>query len=313
MGHDHDHGLGDIRHERPLWWAFGLTVGFLAAEVVGGLVTGSLALLSDAAHMGTDAFALLIALTAVRMTRRPADARRTYGYVRMEALGALANGVLLFAASLWILYEAWRRFLDPGEIGSVGMMVVAGLGLVVNLIGMRLLKAGSGENLNMRGAYLEVWADALGSVGVLVAAAVIMATGWVVLDPIVAAAIGLWVLPRTWVLVRDAVHVLLEGIPKGLDLDAVRRTLRETPGVAGVHDLHVWSLGSRTPALTAHVVMAEGVDDHDALRAELAHRLVHAFDIHHATLQMESAHCAPPPGHEHAHEPGHGHPPVVHE
>ncbi|MFC4728156.1 cation diffusion facilitator family transporter [Coralloluteibacterium thermophilus] len=311
MGHDHDHGLGDIRYERLLWWAFGLTVALLVAEVIGGIVTGSLALLSDAAHMGTDAFGLLIALTAVRLARRPPDARRTYGYVRLEALGALANGALLFLVAAWILFEAWRRFRDPAPVASVGMAAVAAAGLAVNLIAMRLLRAGSGENLNMRGAYLEVWADTLGSVGVLLAAGAIHVTGWTVIDPLVAAAIGLWVLPRTSVLVREAVHVLLEGAPRDIDVPAVRARMLAMPGVAGVHDLHVWSLGSRAPALTAHVVMEEGWNDHDALRVALAGCLERDFHIHHVTLQLESAHCAP--AHGHAHEPGHGHPPAVHE
>ncbi len=221
MSEGHDHGLNQIKHERPLWWAFGLTIVFLIAEVVGGLLTNSLALLSDAAHMGTDVIALGIALTAVRLSRRPADAKRTYGYARMEALGAMVNGAMLFLVAGYILWEAAGRFRQPPEVASTGMLVIAVLGLVVNLISMRLLKAGSGSSLNVKGAYLEVWADMLGSVGVIIGAIVIIFTGWTLVDPIIAVLIGLWVLPRTWTLLREAGQVLMQGVPAGLDLEKV--------------------------------------------------------------------------------------------
>lgn len=202
MGAGHDHGTSEIKHERPLWWAFGLTATFLIAEVIGGLVTNSLALLSDAAHMMTDVIALAISLVAVRLSRRPPDAKRTYGYARMEAIGAMINGGLLFLVAGYILWAAAGRFQEPPDVASTGMLVIATMGLVVNLISMRLLKAGSGTSLNVKGAYLEVWADMLGSVGVIAAALIIHFTGWTVADPILAVLIGLWVLPRTWTLVR---------------------------------------------------------------------------------------------------------------
>ena len=183
MGHGHDHGLSEVRHEKPLWWALGLTGTFLVVEVIGGLLTNSLALLSDAAHMATDTAGLVIALVAVRLARRPPDARRTFGYARLEALGALANGVLLLGVAAYILWEAVGRFRAPPPVAATGMLVVAVAGLVVNLIAMRLLKAGSGESLNVKGAYLEVWSDMLGSLGVLIAAALIKLTGWLILDP----------------------------------------------------------------------------------------------------------------------------------
>ena len=290
MGSGHDHGTAAIRHERPLWWALGLTGGFLIAEVIGAFVTNSLALLSDAAHMGTDTLALMIALTAVRLSRRPADAKRSYGYARMEALGAMANGLMLFVVAGYILYEAIGRFSQPPEIATTGMLVIASLGLAVNLIAMRLLRAGSGESLNMKGAYLEVWSDMLGSVAVIAGAIVIRFTGWTVVDPILAVLIGLWVLPRTWTLLREAGNVLMEGVPKGIELDAVRSLLSSAPGVVDVHDLHVWSLASSTPAMTAHLVVAAGVDG-DALRRELAALLDQRFEIEHCTLQIENAAC----------------------
>ncbi|WP_411834589.1 cation diffusion facilitator family transporter [Pseudoxanthomonas mexicana] len=312
MGHDHSHAPSEIRHEKPLWWALGLTATFLLAEVVGAFLTNSLALLSDAAHMATDTLALTVALVAVRLSRRPPDARRTYGYARMEAIGAVINGGLLFVVAGYILWEAAQRFRQPPEVASTGMLAIAALGLIINLISMRLLKAGAGENLNMKGAYLEVWSDMLGSVAVIIGAVTIRLTGWQIVDPILAVLIGLWVLPRTWILLREAFNVLMEGVPKGIDLARVRQAMQRTPGVRDIHDLHVWALGSSTPALTAHVV-AEGGVDADALRVALSRRLEEEFAIHHSTLQMESGHCgaascAEGTRHAHAgHDHDHGH------
>ncbi|MCF7751071.1 cation diffusion facilitator family transporter [Bacillus subtilis subsp. subtilis] len=290
MGHDHDHLPSEIRHEKPLWWALGLTTTFLLVEVAGAFWTNSLALLSDAAHMATDTLALMIALIAVRLSRRPPDAKRTYGYARLEALGAMFNGGMLFVVAGYILWEAIERFRQPQEIASTGMLVIAAFGLVINLISMRLLRAGSGESLNVKGAYLEVWADMLGSVAVIIGALLIRWTGWKPIDPILAVLIGLWVLPRTWVLMREAINVLLEGVPKGMDIAAVRTALCSQAGVVDVHDLHVWALASSTPALTAHVVMAEDVDA-DSLRRSLTSALHDQFGIEHVTLQIEADHC----------------------
>ena len=291
MGAGHDHGLGEIQHEKPLWWAFGLTTAFLIAEVVGGLVTNSLALLSDAAHMATDVIALAISLVAVRLSRKPPDAKRTYGYARMEAIGAMVNGGLLFVVAGFILWEALGRFRAPQAVASDAMLVVAVLGLLVNLASMRLLAAGAGESLNVRGAYMEVWSDMLGSLGVIAGALLIRFTGWTVVDPVIAVLIGLWVLPRTWLLLRAAAQVLMQGVPAGLDIDEVRDAMQATPGVATVHDLHVWALGSREPILTAHVLLSDEAGDADALRGELAGMLGARFDIDHVTLQMEARHC----------------------
>jgi len=288
MGAGHDHG-GEIKHEKPLWWAFGLTAAFLVAEVIGGLLTNSLALLSDAAHMATDVIALAISLVAVRLSRKPADAKRTYGYARMEAIGAMINGVLLFVVAGYILWEAMGRFRSPPEVASTGMLLIAVVGLCINLISMRLLKAGSGDNLNMKGAYLEVWSDMLGSVGVILAAILIKFTGWTIADPILAVLIALWVLPRTWTLLRAAWQVLMQGVPQGIDLQAVRQALTEHPGVSDVHDLHVWALGSKEPILTAHVVLSESAGSVSGIHDVLADMLDQRFGIEHATLQVESA------------------------
>lgn len=290
MGKGHDHGMSSIRHEKPLWWALGLTGAFLIAEVVGAYVTNSLALLSDAAHMGTDTLALVIALIAVRLSRRPPDSERSFGYVRTEAMGAMANGMLLFVVAGYILWEAVGRLRDPPEVAATGMLVIASLGLVINLIAMRLLKAGSGDSLNVKGAYLEVWADMLGSIGVIVGAVVMNFTGWKMIDPILAVLIGLWVLPRTWTLLREAGNVLMLGVPSGLKMDEVRAALLAHPGVLGVHDLHVWALGSSEPALTAHIVTAEATDA-AVLRQGLNHMLDEKFEIEHTTLQVETGAC----------------------
>ncbi|PPT24438.1 cation transporter, partial [Xanthomonas arboricola] len=248
----------------------------------------------------------------VRLSRRPADARRTYGYVRLEALGALANGALLFAVGAYILWEAAQRFRAPQDISSSGMLLIAGFGLVINLIAMKLLHAGSGESLNVKGAYLEVWSDMLGSVAVIIGALLIRWTGWQWIDPVLAVLIGLWVLPRTWVLLREAINVLLEGVPKGIDLAQVRQALIGYPGVDDVHDLHVWALASSTPALTAHVVVSESID-RDRLREALGTLLHERFDIAHVTLQVESGDCGtapcgtPTPTAAAAHDTHHGH------
>ena len=297
-GHGHSHVPTTIKHERPLWIAFGLTLFFLLVEVIGGLLTNSLALLSDAAHMMTDVLALGISLFAVRMARRPADAKRTYGYARMEAIGALVNGGLLFLVAGYILWEAVGRFSEPPHVESGGMLLVAALGLVVNLISMKLLQAGAGESLNMKGAYLEVWSDMLGSLGVIAGALLIRFTGWTVVDPIIAVLIGLWVLPRTWTLLREAGHVLMQGVPSGIDLDEIRDAMAAQPGVATVHDLHVWALGSKEPILTAHVLLASETGDADAVRVAMTRMLRERFDIDHATLQVETRHCDD--GHVHA-------------
>jgi len=291
MGAGHDHGGGEIKHEQPLWWAFGLTTAFLIAEVIGGLMTNSLALLSDAAHMATDVIALAVSLFAVRLSRRPPDAKRTYGYARMEAIGAMVNGGLLFMVAAYILWEAAGRFREPPSVASTGMLAIATMGLVINLISMRLLKAGSGTSLNVKGAYLEVWSDMLGSIGVIIAAIVIKLTGWTLADPIIAVLIGLWVLPRTWTLLKEAGHVLMQGVPEGLDLDEVRKAITAHAGVQEVHDLHVWSLGSKQAVLTAHVVADEAMISADDLRDALGALLDERFGIEHATLQVEAKSC----------------------
>ncbi len=247
MGKDHEHGGGHAGHNhgagastKRLAIALGLTTIFLVAELVGAFVFDSLALLSDAAHMFTDSAALAIALAAVKIGQRPPDDQRTFGYRRFEILAAAFNAILLFAVAGYVLIEGIGRFFDPKPVESVGMLIVATIGLVVNLISMRILAGGKDDSLNVKGAYLEVWADMLGSIGVIGAAIAIYLTGYNWIDPIVAIGIGLWVLPRTWVLLRDTTHILLQGVPRRFDLKAIRERMGQVPGVVGVHDLHLW-------------------------------------------------------------------------
>lgn len=290
MSGGHSHAIPATGNERALWMALGLTSTFLIAEVIAGVVFQSLALLADAAHMFTDAAALAIAVAAVRIARRPADAKRTYGYHRFEILAAAFNAVLLFGVALYILYEAYRRFNAPAEVQPLGMLVVATLGLAVNLLSMRFLQSGKDTSLNVKGAYLEVWADMLGSIGVIVAALVIRFTGWAWVDTLVAVGIGLWVLPRTWVLLKESLNILLEGAPEGVDVDEVARTMLAVPGVTGVHDLHFWVLTSGKNALTAHVVHAASIDG-AALIEPLKEMLADRFKVFHTTLQVEPTAC----------------------
>ena len=289
MGAGHDHKPGQANGVR-LAIALALTLTFLIAEVVAGVLFNSLALLSDAAHMFTDAAALAIALAAIKIGARKPDERRSFGYRRFEILAAAFNAVLLFGVAIYVLIEGVKRILDPEPVQSGGMLVVAILGLVINLVAMRLLSAGRDKSLNVKGAYLEVWADMLGSLGVIIGALVIKFTGWRLVDPIVAIGIGLWVLPRTWILLKSTTQILLEGAPSGVDLGKVRATIADTPGVASVHDLHVWVSGADLPSCSAHVVLEDNAD-FDAVRQAVVKRLEGDFDLHHITLQTERSAC----------------------
>ena len=291
MGHDHGHVdlRAGARHAGRLWWSFGLVTGFLVVQVVVGLAANSLALLSDAGHMATDALGLGMALAAITAANRAKQAQhRTFGLYRLEILAALANAVLLFGVAGYVLVEAVRRLDDPPEVASVPVLVVGVIGLVVNLVAFMLLRQGATESLNVRGAYFEVVADTLGSIGVIVAAGLMWATGWGWVDPVIGAGIGLFILPRAWRLGRDAVRILVQAAPEGVDLPAVTAALTGIDGVADVHDLHVWTLTSEMEVLTAHLGITEGADSQAVLqhaRTLLAER----FHLSHATLQVETA------------------------
>ncbi|HEX7318518.1 MAG TPA: cation diffusion facilitator family transporter [Pyrinomonadaceae bacterium] len=279
------------RNKRSLRIVFGLTLTYLVVEVVGGLWTGSLALLADAGHMLTDVAGVGLALLAIQFAERPASPERTYGYYRVEILAALTNAVALIGISLYILYEAYGRFRNPPKVESEAMLGVAAVGLAVNLAGMYVLRSGSKESLNMKGAYFEVLSDLLTSIGVIVAGLIMLTTGWYYADPLISAGIGLFILPRTWLLLRDAVGVLLEGTPSDVNLTALREAIATVPGVAGVHDLHVWSLTSGVNAMSVHAVLAGGAL-HDEVLAAVQRYVTANFKISHVTVQVESEGCA---------------------
>ncbi|MBA9064262.1 cobalt-zinc-cadmium efflux system protein [Methylobacterium fujisawaense] len=291
-GHGHSHGGGIPagsaagRNKGRLAWALALTLTYMAAEVVGGLLTGSLALLADAAHMVTDAGGIAMSLLAIHYAAKAPSPGKSFGYMRFEILAALANAVVLLGVTAYILYEAYRRFFEPTEILGWPMMLVAFVGLGVNLASMRLLAGGSSESLNVKGAYFEVFSDMLGSVGVIAAALVVMATGWRWVDPLVGAGIGLFIVPRTWRLLSEALHILLEGTPLGVDLAALRTEIEAMPGVRRAYDLHAWTLTSGFDAMSGHVVMDDVAAGPDLIRA--VRRLVkERHGIEHVTVQVE--------------------------
>ncbi len=281
-GHSHSHGRD--ANARQLGIALALTGTLMIVEVVYGLLSGSLALLSDAGHMLTDVAAFALSLFAIRMGRRPADRKRTFGYRRTEILAAALNAGALFAIGVYILFEAYRRLNEPVDVQTTPMLIVATLGLIVNLISARVLVGGSEGSLNMKSAYLEVMGDLLGSVAVIIGALLIRFTGLTWIDPVLGAAIGLWVLPRTWTLLKASVNVLMEGVPDGLDLDALRAAIAGLPGVVEVHDLHVWSVTSGEHSLTVHAVSAAPLP---ALNAQVT-GIAEAFGVEHVTVQLEA-------------------------
>jgi cobalt-zinc-cadmium efflux system protein len=262
----------------------------MLAEAVGGWLTGSLALLADAGHMLSDAAALGLSLFAMWMAQRPTNPRRTWGYHRTEILAALANGATLVAISAWVVVEAVHRFQDPPKVNAPVMMGIAVGGLVVNLIGLRILSGGRHESLNVRGAWLHVLTDALGSVQAIAAGALIWAYGWDWADPVASILISLLVVYSGWHLLRDTVGVLMEGTPAHIDLDDVRSTLAGFPGVEDVHDLHVWTITSGMEALSAHLVVVEETCTRTLLQG-VRTSLHDRFGIHHATVQIELEDC----------------------
>ncbi|HEX2165567.1 MAG TPA: cation diffusion facilitator family transporter [Thermoanaerobaculia bacterium] len=288
--HGHHHGPGAARAagRRRLAWTLALVVAYTGAEAVGGWLTNSLALLADAGHMLSDAAALALALFAMRMAARPARAQRTYGHKRVEILAALANGAALVAIAAFLVVEALGRLADPPEVAAPGMIAVAAGGLLVNLAGLALLHGGRGESLNLRGAWLHVATDALGSVQAIAAGALIWAFGWHWADPVATLAIALLVVWSAWALLREAVGVLMEWAPRHIDVDRVRSTLHQVPGVVDVHDLHVWTITSGLEALSAHVVAAEDRPP-PRLLDDIRARLHRRFGIDHVTIQIESA------------------------
>jgi cobalt-zinc-cadmium efflux system protein len=276
-------------NESALKKALLLTAVYLAVEVIGGLVTHSLALLADAGHMLTDVSGLGLALIAIRFAKRPPTAERTYGLYRAEIIAAVLNSVLLLGISVFVVFEAYQRFQDPPAIQSGVMLWVAVAGLVVNAMSLRVLHKGANDSLNVKGAYFEVLSDFITSVGVIVGAGVMWRTGWYALDPLISAAIGLFIVPRTWMLLREAIGILLEGTPKDVDMPALRSVIEKLDGVVAVHDLHVWALTSGVNALSVHVVVQSDVEPGTML-TQVITSTREQFPIAHVTVQIE------PPG-----------------
>jgi cobalt-zinc-cadmium efflux system protein len=309
--HSHAHGAvavtsAGMKHRGRLVAVLAITLATLVVEVVGGILSGSLALMADAGHLLTDAIATTVALVAVTVANRPAPARRSYGNFRAEILGALVNGTLLLVVCAVVLVEAVRRLLHPGVVDGGPMILLGAVALVANAVSLRLLREGQAESLNVRGAYLEVLGDLLGSAAVVVAGVVVLVAGWVRADAVASLLIAALIAPRAFALLREAVHVLAEGAPRGLDLEQLRAHLAAVPGVVDVHDLHVWTITSGMPVLSAHVVVSDavvtagGCGDGSVLD-RLAACVGDHFDVEHSTFQIEPAgHVAhePTPPHE---------------
>ncbi|WP_405690773.1 cation diffusion facilitator family transporter [Streptomyces sp. NBC_01185] len=298
-GHDHGHTHGGppptgttaaAAYRGRLRVALGITLGVMVMEMVGGLLADSLALIADAAHMATDALGLGMALLAIHFANKPAGPNRTFGFARAEILAALANCLLLLGVGGYLVVEAVDRFITPAETRGGLTIAFAAVGLVANVVSLSLLMRGQRDSLNVRGAYLEVVADTLGSVTVLLAAGVIMATGWQAADPIASLLIGLMIVPRTVRLLRETLDVLLESAPKGVDMEEVRAHITALPGVLDVHDLHAWTITSGMPVLSAHVVVHQEMLDsigHEKLLHDLQGCLGDHFDVEHCTFQLE--------------------------
>ena len=282
--HDHDHLRAAGR--RRLKLVLGLTATFMAAEVIGGLLANSLALLADAAHMLADVAAVGLSLFALWFAQRPATPEKTYGYLRLEILAALVNGAALIVIALGIFYGAYQRLRSPEPVEGGLMLAVAAVGLGVNIAAALLLHRSAGENLNVRGAYLHVLGDLLGSVGAILAAVIILATGWVAVDPLISVLIGLLILISSWKLVRESVDVLLEAVPSHIDLNEVRRAIHDIPGVDEVHDLHVWTVTSGFFAMSGHAVVRDPTQ-YQRVLAEIHDRMHDQFGIRHVTVQLE--------------------------
>ncbi len=285
MHHDHHHERTS-KNQRRLAISLLLAAGYMIAEIVGGVLTNSLALLADAGHMLSDVAALGLSLFAVWFAGRTAPTHRTFGYYRAEILAALVNGALLFAIAILIFVEAFQRLGNPPEVRGPWMTVIAGGGLLVNLASLAILGSGCRENLNVRGAWLHVVMDALGSVGAIVAGLLISLFGWYLADPIASTLIVLLVIYSAWHLLSEAVSVLMESAPRGIDVDQVRQAILDVPHVTGVHDLHVWTITSGFDSLSAHVVVGDGSGQTEVL-SQLRTRLHERFGIDHVTIQIE--------------------------
>ena len=271
---------------RRLMWALVISLAYFFAELIAGFLTNSLALLSDAGHMLSDVGAMTLSLFAFRMARRPATHQSTYGFHRMEILAALFNGLTLWLIVGMIFAAAFNRFFEPPAVESFGMMIVAIVGLFVNLTAAAILHGGHRHNLNLRGAFLHVVSDAIGSVGAIIAGFIMLTTGWYLADPLIGVFIGVLILFSSWSLVKDSLSVLMQAVPKGIRLEEVRQTIEAVEGVSKVHDLHIWAVTSDIFTLSAHAVVENGGDFHEVLNG-IEDRLKERYNIEHTTIQLE--------------------------
>jgi len=276
------------KYKKSLRIVFIITASYFIVEVVVGFISNSLALLSDAAHMLTDVGGQALALFAIWMSSKPRNNKKTYGYYRTEIFSALINAIVLLFISGYILYEAWQRFKEPPAVAGIPMLIVAVCGLIINLVAMKILKAGSVESINIKGAFLEVVSDMLSSVAVIIAGIIILATGWLYIDPIMSALIGLFILPRTYSLLKESVDIMLEAVPKDVDYDAVEKFIAEKPGVVSVHDLHIWTLTSGINALSGHIIMNAETTllEINEITSAIKNELVTTFKITHTTIEV---------------------------
>lgn len=290
MSHDHSKHKGNLKRVQI---ALGLTAGFMVVEVIGGILSGSLALLADAGHMLTDTMALALAAFAFRVSTRPPDRKRSFGYQRVQIIVAFVNGLGLLVLVGWILFEAVTRFIDPPDVIGETMLVVASAGLVVNIISFVVLHGGDQENLNIRGAALHVAGDLLGSVAAIAAALVILATGWMPIDPLLSVLVAALILRSAWQLVRRSAHVLLEGAPDWLDVSEMQaKVVARVPEVDSIHHVHVWGLTPQDLMLTMHVVFSDCPDDFTPLVRNVKQVLSEEFGISHSTIEVETSDCA---------------------
>ena len=290
MAHSHDHDAGNIKRVQ---FALVLTGAFMIVEVVGGIISGSLALLADAGHMLSDTMALALAAFAFRVSHRPADTRRSYGYQRVQIIAAFVNGLSLLVIVGWILFEAIMRLIEPPEVVGQTMLYVASAGLVVNILAFIVLHGGDQENLNIRGAALHVLGDLLGSVAAIIAALVIIQTGWMPIDPILSVLVAMLILRSAWQLVRRSAHILLEGAPEWLDVDDMQtKIISVVPEVTEIHHVHVWGLTPQHPMLTMHVVLGESPVDPTPVVRNIKSVLHDEFAIDHSTIEVEFGECA---------------------
>lgn len=283
--HGHNHDMTGIP-QKKLIIALCLTMTFMIIEFTGGLFTNSLALISDAMHMLTDSFGLLLAIMAISLGKKAADKIRTYGYERFEILAAIINSLVLFVIAFYILYEAFARIFVDKEVHTSGMLVISVIGLLVNFFSMLILHSEKDNSLNVKGAYLEVWADMLGSMGVIIGAIIIKFTGYQLVDSIIAVFIGFMVFPRAYSLLKEGLNIVLQGVPHGIVYDEIKELINSEEGVKSCHDLHVWSITQNKAIMTGHVVYNETADP-DEIRLSIEKKLLDKFELKHTTLQME--------------------------